>query len=181
MLSIILQTAQGGGGLFVLIFLLLIWLAFYYVNKNMTKQIKILNGKNDQEIKQLESSSSWDCISSWVHNTKDRKIIISEFNNAAQASYVDGNVPYQLKGSLSRGNSAYKHSTSAWLNSGFRITVMTDQLVSEIELNKIGLAVLADSKVVRFLITLGWDTLEVVNNKGEIGVQWELSKWTTSN
>jgi hypothetical protein len=176
--NIVLQTAQGGGNaLSILIVGLIVWLVFYYYNKKMNNQLKKLSSPQNMDMDILESSNSWDCVSSWFKDIKDRKVIIREFNNAAQASYVNGKVPYQLKSSFSKGNKAYKHSTSAWLNSGFRIIVMTDQLVSEIELNKIGLSVLADSKVVRFLITLGWDTLEVVNNKGEIGIQWELSKW----
>ena len=176
--NIVLQTAQGGGNaLSILIVGLIVWLVFYYYNKKMNNQLKKLRSPQNMDMDILESSNSWDCVSSWFKDIKDRKVIIREFNNAAQASYVNGKVPYQLKSSFSKGNKAYKHSTSAWLNSGFRIIVMTDQLVSEIELNKIGLSVLADSKVVRFLITLGWDTLEVVNNKGEIGIQWELSKW----
>jgi hypothetical protein len=177
--NIVLQTAQGQGGnvLLILIVCLLIWLAFYYYNKKLNNHLNNLSSPKNVDMGNLESSNSWDCISSWFKDIKDRKVIIREFNNAAQASYVNGKVPFQLKSSFSKGNRAYKHSTSAWLNSGFRIIVMTDQLVSEIELNKIGLSVLADSKVVRFLITLGWDTLEVVNNKGEIGIQWELTKW----
>lgn len=174
----LLLSDQEVGALFVLIFGLLIWLVFYLYNIEINNKLKILSGKKDMGIDFAESSNSWECVSSWIKCVKDRKVIIQDFNNAAQASYINGQIPYQLKSSLSRGNKAYKHSTSAWLNTGFRISLMTDQLVSEMELNRIGLSVLANSKVVRSLITLGWDTLEVINNRGEIGVQWELTKFS---
>jgi hypothetical protein len=177
MQRMLLLSDQEAGALFVFALGFILFLVLYHYTYEINSKIKILSGKEDDKIDFAESSVSWNCVSSWIKNVKDRKVIIKEFNNAAQASYINGQIPYQLKCSLSRGNDTYKHSTSAWLCSGFRIIVMTDQLVSEIELNRIGLSVLADSKVVRFLITLGWDTLEVINYKGKIGVQWELSKW----
>ena len=120
----------------------------------------------------------WSIISSWFQDIADRKSVVCEFNNAAKAAYINGSVPYQLKCGLSRGNKAYKHSTSAWLQSGIRIVVMTSDLLSDEELNRIGLSVLADSKIVRMLITLGWDTLEVVCDKGEVGIQWKLTNFS---
>ena len=178
---IFLQSAQGGGDVFLaLIFIFLMFVVYYYyLDKRTNNQLKVKSGKDDMKMDFIESSNSWDCISTWFKDIKDRSVVISEFNNAAQISYVNGKVPYQLKSSKSRGEKLFKHSTSDWLNSGFRISILTDQLVSEKELNRIGLSVLADSKVVRFLITLGWDTLEVVNIKGKIGLHWQLSKWAT--
>lgn len=120
----------------------------------------------------------WNNISAWFQDVADRKYVVHEFNNAAKTAYINGIVPYQLKCGLSRGNKAYKHSTSAWLQSGIRIVVMTNELLSDEELNKIGLSVLADSKIVRMLITLGWDTLEVVCDKGEVGLQWKLTNFS---
>lgn len=122
--------------------------------------------------------SAWSCISSWFKDVSDRKCVIREFNNAAKAAYINGSVPYQLRCGLSRGNKAYKHSTSSWLQSGIRIVIMTNELLSDEELNKIGLSILADSKIVRMLITLGWDTLEVVCDKGEVGLQWKLTSFS---
>jgi hypothetical protein len=55
---------------------------------------------------------------------------------------------------------------------------MTNELLSDDELNRIGLSVLADSKIVRMLITLGWDTLEVVCDKGDVGLQWKLTNFS---
>ena len=142
-------------------------------------QVKINSGEKDLEKGFVESSNSWDCITTWFKNIKNRSDVISEFNKAAQNSYIDGKVPYQLKSSKSRGEKKFKHSTSDWRNPGFRISILTDQSVSEKELNRIGLSVLADSKLVRFLITLGWDTLEVVDIKHKKGVHWELTRWAT--
>ncbi len=177
---IFLQSAAGGGGIFLLIFLIILAVfVYYYCINKMNYQPKINSGGNDMGMDFIESSNSWDCISTWFKDNKDRTVVIDEFNNAAQISYVEGKVPYQLKSSKSRGEKKFKHSTSARLNSGFRISVLTDQLVSEKELNRIGLSILANSKLVRFLITLGWDTLEVVNIRGNNGLHWELSKWAT--
>lgn len=178
MQSLILQSAQGGGAYLVLIVFVIFWVLYFYnAYSKMTNQHNALIEKREMESDPFDSSGAWDCMSSWIKDVKDKKVVIKEFNNAAQYSYVNGIVPYQLKSSFSRGNKNYKHSTSAWLNSGFRITVLTDKLISENELNRIGLSLLTNSKVVRFLITLGWDTLEVVNNKGENGIQWELTRW----
>jgi hypothetical protein len=120
----------------------------------------------------------WNSVPSWFKDVSDRKDVVREFNNEAKAAYINGSVPYQLKCGLSRGNKAYKHSTSAWFKSGIRIVVMTNGLLSDDELNRIGLSVLADSKTVRMLITLGWDTLEVICDKGDVGLQWKLTKFS---
>lgn len=175
--NLVLQSAHSNEGVTIVIICILIWLAFYYNYRKTNKQLKRLNNKKEKKYNQIDPSVSWDCISSWFQNVKDRKVVVREFNNAAQSSYIDGLVPYQLKSIISKGNKEYKHSTSAWLNSGFRIIVMTDNLLSDAELNMIGLSVLADSKIVRFLITQGWDTLEVININEESGIQWELAKW----
>lgn len=116
----------------------------------------------------------WNNISSWIQDVSDRNIVVREFNNTAKSAYINGLVPCQLKCELSRGNKAYKHSTSAWFKSGFRIVAMSNSLLSDDELNCIGLSLLANSKIVRMLITLGWDTLEVICDKGEVGLQWKL-------
>ena len=175
---ILLQSSGGDDGLLIFIIFLLLFVVYYfYLNVRTNNQIKFKSGKYDMKMVFEESSHSWDCITTWFKNIKDRTDVINEFNKAAQNSYVDGKVPYQLKSSKSRGEEIFKHSTSDWRNSGFRISIMTDQLVTEMELNRIGLSVLADSKLVRFLITLGWDTLEVVNKKYKIGVHWELTRW----
>ena len=120
----------------------------------------------------------WSNISSWFKNETHREDVMREFNIAARASYINGEVPYQLKCVLSMGNINYKHPSSAWPKSGIRIVVMTDDLLSDLELNKIGLSVLADSRIVRMLITLGWDTLEVISKKDKVGFQWKLINYT---
>ncbi len=126
----------------------------------------------------IDMDNLWTGISSWFQDVSDRRIVVREFNNSAKAAYINGNFPYQLKCGLSRGNKVYRHSTSAWFHSGIRIVVMTNELLSDDELNRIGLSVLADSIIVRMLITLGWDTLEVICDKGEVGIQWRLTSFS---
>mgnify|MGYP000074139831 FL=1 len=43
---------------------------------------------------------------------------------------------------------------------------------------QIGLVILSDEMLVRHLISLGWDTLEVHDSVGKRGLKWELKKFS---
>ena len=60
------------------------------------------------------------------------------------------------------------------MNRGFRITALAGQALSKEEMVVIGKVVLNNSELVRRLIVLGWDTLEVQSDKGYFGCQWKL-------
>lgn len=113
-------------------------------------------------------------ITSWFQDVSNRKVVVSEFNNFAKSAYIAGAFPYLLNCSISRGNRAYKHSNSSFFYSGIRIVVKTSETLSDKELNLIGLSILHESRVVRLLITLGFDTLEVIKDNSNEGFRWKL-------
>ncbi len=55
---------------------------------------------------------------------------------------------------------------------------MVNDNLSDEELNRIGLSFLSNKEIVRMLITLGWDTLEVINYTGDVGFQWKLTNYS---
>ena len=75
---------------------------------------------------------------------------------------------------MSKGDSAFKHQFSSWLNSGFRIQVFTGRVLTRAEIITIGKVILSDETLVRKLVILGWDTLEVHGDKGTYGCKWQL-------
>lgn len=70
--------------------------------------------------------------------------------------------------------SAYKHQFSAWINTGFRIQALSGRSLSKEEMIFIGNVILADTELVRRLVVLGWDTLEVHDDVGRYGCRWKL-------
>ena len=81
---------------------------------------------------------------------------------------------YAFETSLSRGESAHKHQFSAWINTGFRIQALSGRSLSKEEMIFIGNVILADTELVRRLVVLGWDTLEVHDDVGRYGCRWKL-------
>lgn len=89
--------------------------------------------------------------------------------------------PTLLRASISKGNSAYKHQFSNWLYSGFRIQAFTGRTLTKSELINIGDAVLNDEVLVRRMVVLGWDTLEVHGDLGSFGCRWQLKDYLQLN
>ena len=108
-------------------------------------------------------NNTWTRIVEWFSDRSERKCLIRSFNESARIAFISGGAPTLLKASFSSGNSNYRHQFSAWVNRGFRITALV-----------IGKVVLNNSELVRRLIVLGWDTLEVQSDKGYFGCQWKL-------
>ena len=99
------------------------------------------------------------------------------FNESAKKSFVAGIAPTLLKASISKGERSYKHQFSDWLNTGFRIQAFTGRQLSKNELIYIGQVILNDSTLVRKLIVLGWDTLEIHGDAGNYGCRWQLKDY----
>lgn len=116
----------------------------------------------------------WNRIVDWFIDRNERTALIRGFNLAAKNAFVSGQAPTLLKASLSKGNSAYKHQFSNWLYSGFRIQAFTGRTLAKNELIDIGNAILNDDLLVRRLVVLGWDTLEVHGDMGIFGCRWQL-------
>jgi len=93
---------------------------------------------------------------------------------AAKLAFISGDAPTLLQSKITKGESAYRHEFSKFLGGGFRIKAMTGRPLTKQELVEIGNVILDNESLVRKLVALGWDTLEIHANKGYIGVKWAL-------
>jgi hypothetical protein len=116
----------------------------------------------------------WSRIIEWFSDFNQRNALIKAFNASARETFICGIVPTLLKASLSRGDRAYRHQHSDWLYSGFRIQAFAGRQLSKDELFGIGAVVLSNDSLVRQLIVLGWDTLEVYGDGARQGLRWQL-------
>jgi hypothetical protein len=126
----------------------------------------------------------WNRIIEWFNDRSERGKLVRSFNESARDAFVRGIAPTLLKSSISKGERSYKHQFSDWLNSGFRIQAFTGRQLSKNELIYIGQVILNDSTLVRKLVVLGWDTLEIHGDAGNYGCRWQLKDYiplTTNN
>ena len=121
--------------------------------------------------------NSWNNIIDWFRDRSERAKLVRSFNESAKNSFVSGIAPSLLKASISKGESSYKHQFSNWLNSGYRIQAFTGRVLTKDELIYIGKVILADSVLVRKLIVLGFDTLEIHGDAGTYGCRWQLKDY----
>lgn len=121
--------------------------------------------------------NTWNIIATWFSDRKERSLLIRDFNNRARMSFISGKTPTALKASTSRGLPQYRHEFSAWFNTGFRIQALAGRQLTKKETMTIGQVVLSDTILVRRLIVLGWDTLEVYGNCGQYGCRWCLTDY----
>ena len=122
-------------------------------------------------------SNSWNNILIWFRDRSERSKLIRSFNESARNSFVGGISPTLLKAKISRGESTYKHQFSNWLNTGFRIQAFTGMQLSKDELMHIGKVILNEEILVRKLVVLGWDTLEIHGDEGTYGCKWQLKDY----
>ncbi len=121
--------------------------------------------------------SIWNFIVQWFKDRSDRTKLIHSFNESAREAYVMGAAPAMLQASVSKGDSNYKHMFSKWLSSGFRIKVFTGRQLTRDELLFIGNSILSNEQLIRRLIVLGWDTLEIHGSQGIYGCKWKLTDY----
>ena len=122
-------------------------------------------------------SNTWNTILEWFKDRSERGKLVRSFNESARDAFVKGIAPTLLKSSISKGERSYKHQFSDWLNTGFRIQAFTGRQLSKNELIYIGQVILNDSTLVRKLIVLGWDTLEIHGDAGNYGCRWQLKDY----
>jgi hypothetical protein len=82
--------------------------------------------------------------------------------------------PTLLESSISIGESAYRHAFSKFLAGGFRIKALSGRPLNRQEMILISQVVVNNQELVRKLISLGWDTLEVHDNAGYNGIKYKL-------
>lgn len=119
----------------------------------------------------------WYKIVEWFRDRSNRQKLILDFNTTAKESFILGIAPVLLNASPSRGDSSYKHLYSHWMYSGFRIKAMSGRNLTKDEMRAIGATILSDSVLVRRLVVLGFDTLEVHDDTGRYGLKWQLKNF----
>jgi len=122
-------------------------------------------------------ANTWNTILDWFKDRNERSKLIRSFNDSAKNSFVTGIAPTLLKANISKGERSYKHQFSNWLNTGFRIQAFSGRQLAKDEIKQIGEVILNDSVLVRRLIVLGWDTLEIHGDKGTYGLRWQLKDY----
>ena len=119
----------------------------------------------------------WNNIIEWFSDRSQRSKLIRSFNDSARNAFISGIAPTLLKSCISKGESSYRHQFSDWLNTGFRIQAFTGRTLTKNELMQIGDVILNDSTLVRRLVVLGWDTLEIHGDEGIYGCRWQLKDY----
>ena len=115
-----------------------------------------------------------DFIINWFNDFSERRRLVRHFNRSAKDAFISRMAPTLLETSISRGESAYRHSFSKLFGGGFRIKALSGKPLNRQEMKQIGEVVLGNEELVRKLISLGWDTLEVHDNAGWNGLKWKL-------
>lgn len=113
-------------------------------------------------------------ITDWFGEMGERYTLIRDFNRAGKNAYISGKAPALLEAKITSGESSYKHAFLKWLGGGFRIKALSGRSLSKTELIEVGRVVLDNDELIRKLISLGWDTLEVHDNTGFNGCKWKL-------
>ena len=116
----------------------------------------------------------WHRLVDWFSEVRERYYLVRDFNKAAKNSFINGQAPTLLEARITMGTSEFKHAFSKFLASGFRIKALSGRPLLKSELIEIGRVILDNETLVRKLIALGWDTLEVHDDKGYQGCKWAL-------
>lgn len=116
----------------------------------------------------------WNNLIEWFKDRSDRNQLVHNFNYMAREAFIRGLAPTLLKASISKGVREYRHEFSNWMYTGFRIQALAGRALNKDEMIVIGQVVLADVILVRRLVALGWDTLEVCDDIGIYGCRWKL-------
>ena len=116
-------------------------------------------------------------ILDWFGEMKERHMLVRDFNRAGKNAFIDGLAPTLLEAKITRGDSAYRHHFSKFLGGGYRIKALSGRPLRKEEMIEIGRVILDNKELVRKLIALGWDTLEVHDNSGFNGCKWPLKDY----
>jgi hypothetical protein len=119
----------------------------------------------------------WYRLLEWFGDMRERHALVREFNQASRLAFVEGLAPTLLEARITRGESEYRHEFSKFMGGGFRIKALTGHPLSRAEQMEIGKVVIDNEVLVRRLISMGWDTLEVHDSQGNYGLKWALKKY----
>tara|TARA_R110000787_G_scaffold48953_2_gene117541 strand:- start:367 stop:762 length:396 start_codon:yes stop_codon:yes gene_type:complete len=113
-------------------------------------------------------------VKEWFGEITERYKLIRDFNRTAKYSFISGTAPTLLEAKITKGDSKYRHAFSKWRGGGFRIKALSGRELERNELFEIGHVILDNEPLIREMISLGWDTLEVHGNIGNNGSKWAL-------
>jgi len=113
-------------------------------------------------------------ILDWFGDMADRYKLIRDFNTAAKNAFIGGFADTLLEARITMGESSYRHTFSKFMGGGFRIKALSGRPMARFELIEVGQIILDNEMLIRKLISLGWDTLEVNDKFGAIGCKWPL-------
>ena len=113
-------------------------------------------------------------IVDWFGEMSERHKLIRDFNKAGKNAFIAGIAPTLLEAKTTKGDSNYRHQFSKFLGGGYRIKALSGRPLQKEEMIEIGKIILDNKELVRKLVALGWDTLEVHDNSGFNGCKWPL-------
>ncbi len=116
-------------------------------------------------------------IIDWFGEITERYKLIRDFNRAGKNAFINGIAPTLLEAKITTGDSNYRHQFSKFLGGGYRIKALSGRPLKREEMIEIGKIILDNKELVRKLIALGWDTLEVHDNSGFNGCKWPLKDY----
>lgn len=119
----------------------------------------------------------WYKITDWFGELGERIRVLRDFNQSAKAAFVSGLAPTLLEAKITRGDSQFRHAFSRFMGGGFRIKALTGRPLERSELVEIAMAVLDNDLLVRKMLSLGWDTLEVHDSAGVKGIKYPLKNY----
>jgi len=113
-------------------------------------------------------------IYEWFEDMTDRHKFVRNFNKAGKKAFLNGIAPTILEAKISRGDSSFKHEFSNYFNSGFRIKALSGRPLSKSEMEEIKQVFTQNTNIIRQMVSLGWDTLEIQDNAGYNGIKCKL-------
>lgn len=119
----------------------------------------------------------WHRLLDWFSDVRERYRLVRDFNTMAKQAFVSGYASTLLEARTTIGCLEYRHAFSKFMAGGFRIKALSGSALSKNELLEIGKVVLDNEELVRKLVSLGWDTLEVHDLKGFQGYKWALKDY----
>lgn len=122
----------------------------------------------------------WESIRNWFTDLRDRNRFLREWNKSAKDAYIAGIMPILMEARTTIGTIEFRHEFSKFMAGGFRVKVLSGKPMTREELMGIGQFIISDDVLVRKLVSNGWDTLEVHDTAGVLGLKWQLKKHTRS-
>lgn len=113
-------------------------------------------------------------LADWFGEMRERYQLVRDFNKAGKHAFISGIAPTLIEAKVTRGDSSYRHEFSKFFDGGFRIKALSGKALSRSEMIELGRVILDNKSLVRKLVALGWDTLEVHDDTGYNGCKWPL-------